>query len=146
MIRLAAGALEAIRAHARAAYPEECCGALLGRALDAGGAAREVVRAAVAENARREDRARRYLIGPEDVLRLEAEAARAGLEVVGFYHSHPDHPAEPSAFDREHAWPWYAYLIVSVRAGVPGEARAWRLASDRGAFEPEELVIVEEVA
>jgi len=144
VIRLAASALEAIRSHAQAAYPEECCGALFGRALDASGGAREAVRAAPAENARREERARRYLLGPEAVLRLEAEAARAGLEVIGFYHSHPDHPAEPSAFDREHAWPWYTYLIVPVRAGEPGAARAWRLAPDRSGFEPEELVIEEE--
>jgi len=59
--------------------------------------------------------------------------------VVGFFHSHPDHPASPSAFDLEHAWPYYSYLIVSVGRGRVADARAWRLATDRSRFEPETL-------
>ena len=61
------------------------------------------------------------------------------LAVVGFYHSHPDHPARPSDYDHRHAWPWYSYLILEVRAGVDGELRAWRLTEDRARFEEEPL-------
>jgi proteasome lid subunit RPN8/RPN11 len=64
----------------------------------------------------------------------ERAAAAAGLEIIGFFHSHPDHPARPSAFDREHAWPWYAYLIVSVEDGRAVDWRVWELQEDRSAF------------
>ncbi len=90
-------------------------------------------------NERRDERGRRYLIGPDDVVALERQAARDGLRVVGYYHSHPDAPAIPSDYDREHAWPWYIYLIVSVRDGRATEARAWRLLGDRSGFEGVEI-------
>lgn len=64
-----------------------------------------------------------------------------GLEILGFYHSHPDQPAQPSAFDREHAWPWFAYLIVAVRNGVPQEITAWTIAEDRSKFLREEMIV-----
>lgn len=112
-------------------YPEECCGALLGRAVDG---RRRVARAVPIYNGRDDERRRRYLIGPEDVLVVEDAAERAGLDVLGFYHSHPDHPAVPSRFDREHAWPWYTYIIVPVERGAPGAPRAWQLSADRGSF------------
>lgn len=134
MIRLARRALEEMRRQARAAYPRECCGALLGRA---DGDDRAVLRAVGVANADPEPR-RGYLIGPEAVRRLEAEADAAGLVVLGFYHSHPDQPAVPSARDRESAWPWYSYLIVPVSAGGAGTPRGWRF--DAGvAEEPVEV-------
>ena len=73
-----------------------------------------------------------------------AKARAAGLDVVGFFHSHPDHPARPSAFDLENAWPFYSYLIVSVERGRAADSRSWRLAEDRSAFEPETLEILPE--
>jgi Predicted metal-dependent protease of the PAD1/JAB1 superfamily len=76
----------------------------------------------------------RFLIPPEEVRAAERAAAAAGLEIIGFFHSHPDHPARPSAFDREHAWPWYAYLIVSVEDGRAVDWRVWELQEDRSAF------------
>ena len=84
-------------------------------------------------------RGNRYLITPEQILKAEREARDEGLYVVGFFHSHPAHPALPSAFDLEHAWPYYTYLIVSVERGRVADARAWRLAPDRSRFEPETL-------
>ncbi len=122
--------------HLVRAYPEEGCGVLVGRDE---GSRRVVERVIPVENARGDSRGRRYVIPPERILVAEREAREAGLDVVGFYHSHPDHPARPSAFDLEHAWPYYSYLIVSVAAGRVAEARAWRLAADRTRFEPERL-------
>jgi proteasome lid subunit RPN8/RPN11 len=123
---------------ARRGYPEEICGALLGHSTDAN--ARVVVLALPIENQRTTERTTRYLIGPDDYRAIDAEARARRLDVVGFYHSHPDHAAEPSAFDREHAWPWYAYVIVPVYDGHPRTPRAWRLADDRSHFDELEIV------
>ena len=94
-LRLPGGIAEAIRRHGEAAYPAECCGAMIGRVE---GDAKEVLRLAPAVN-RRTDDPHRYLIAPDDLRRLEREVRAAGQEIVGYYHSHPDHPARPSAFD-----------------------------------------------
>lgn len=118
-------------AHAEEAYPEEACGGLLGWP---NGDILEVVVIAPLMNSRESERRRRYLIGADDVRELERRAAAAGLQIVGYYHSHPDAPAAPSAHDREHAWPWYAYLIVSVRDGIAEDLSAWRLSDDRAQF------------
>lgn len=126
-----------IRDEAARAYPEECCGVLLGRDGEAGSELRRVLEVRPVANARQGERGRRYLIAPEALLGIEKEAREQGLDVVGFYHSHPDHRAEPSDFDREHAWPWYSYVIVPVRRGAPGMPRSWRLADDRSGFHEE---------
>jgi proteasome lid subunit RPN8/RPN11 len=87
------------------------------------------------ENAREDgERYHRFVIEPEDFMRAEAEARRMGLDVLGFYHSHPDHPAEPSDYDREHAMPFYSYVIVSVEEGTASELTSWELAADRSEF------------
>jgi proteasome lid subunit RPN8/RPN11 len=133
---LTPGHLEAMQRHASASYPEECCGFLIG---EAGAAATVVARVAPAGNEREESRHNRFLIHPEAVLAAHKEARALGLDVVGYYHSHPDHPAQPSEFDREHAWPGLSYVIVSVQAGSAAEARSWRLSDDRERFEEEEI-------
>ena len=138
MIGITEAEIRAIRTEAKTSYPEECCGALLGSVCAENG--RRVVRAVPIYNAREDERQRRYLIGPDDVEALEDAAARAGLDVLGFYHSHPDHPAVPSAFDRDHAWPWYTYVIVPVSQGKPGVPRAWQLSGDRAEFDEIELI------
>lgn len=135
-LRLDPAGLEQVHAHLARAYPEEGCGVLVGRDE---GARRVVERVVVFGNQREDSRRNRYLISPEQLLQVEREARLEGLDVVGFFHSHPDHPAFPSAFDLEHAWPYYSYLIVSVAEGRAGEARAWRLAPDRSRFEPEAI-------
>ena len=134
-LALAKRQLVVIERHAMEAYPEECCGFLLGR--DAGAGRTVVERVLPAMNERSDSRSNRFLIRPETVLAAHREAAAAGLEVVGYYHSHPDHPAEPSEFDREHAWPGLSYLIVAVDEGRPGATRSWRLADDRSGFDEE---------
>jgi proteasome lid subunit RPN8/RPN11 len=142
MLRLPGALLEQIRRHGEAAYPAECCGAMLGR-MDQDGF-KEVARLAPAVN-RRTDDPHRYLIAPDDLRRLEGEARAEGLEIVGYYHSHPDHPARPSAFDTEHAWPWYSYLIVRVDGGSGAEAASWVLDDERPLMHPESLEVLSEV-
>ncbi len=125
----------AIARHAERSYPEECCGILLGRVGEDG--VKHVSALIPVENVREAAaRARRYLIEPETVAAAERQAAAAGLDVLGFYHSHPDHPARPSEFDREHAWPFWSYVIVAVARGEPGEMTSWTL-DDARAFQPE---------
>ncbi|MFQ5779073.1 MAG: Mov34/MPN/PAD-1 family protein, partial [Terriglobia bacterium] len=108
--------LEEICQHGRRAYPNECCGALLGAP---GEDDTKEVRALLSlDNRRAGEAARtRFLVTAEDYRAAEKAARAQGLEIVGFYHSHPDHPARPSEFDREHAWPWYSYIIVRVAEG-----------------------------
>jgi proteasome lid subunit RPN8/RPN11 len=139
-LRLSEALLAEMRQQGERAYPAECCGVLGGLT----GAVREVVRLAPAAN-RRTDDPHRYLIAPYDLQRIERELNRGGLEVLGFYHSHPDHPAEPSRYDTEHAWPWYSYLIIRVNQGHAVEATSWQLADDRSAMKPESLEVFSEV-
>jgi proteasome lid subunit RPN8/RPN11 len=80
-------------------------------------------------------------VAPLDVIEADKAAEALGLDVVGWYHSHPDHPAKPSEYDREHAWPWYSYIIVSVRAGVEQEMTSWRLNDDRAGYSEETIEI-----
>ncbi|UCF21513.1 MAG: M67 family metallopeptidase [Gemmatimonadota bacterium] len=120
-----------IREHAARNHPEEACGALLGQVSRAGVTA---VHAAIPLANEGAERTRRYLIGPAAVLQLERRAEELGLKVVGYYHSHPDAPAVPSEADREHAWPWYVYLIAGTsKRGAP-QWSAWRLTGDRRRF------------
>lgn len=126
--------LQAIGRHGEATYPEECCGFLLGRAA---GETTTVERLLPVDNERQDSRHNRYVIHPETVLAAHKEARAAGADVVGYYHSHPDHPSRPSDFDREHAWPGLSYLIVSVQKGRAADARSWRLADDRERFDEE---------
>ena len=125
---------ESIARHGAATYPEECCGILLGRETDG---VRSIERLMPIDNQwDSDDRGERFLIGPRDILNAEREARRAGLDVLGFYHSHPDSPARPSEFDREHAWPWYTYLIISIENGEAGPLNGWQLRDDRSGYEP----------
>jgi len=142
---------EKVRAHGAEAYPFECCGALLGRdsAEVAGSdpakypvaAEREILALYPLINRREDSPRNRFSVTSEDVMAAEKEARRHGLDVVGWYHSHPDHPARPSQYDRDHAWPWYSYIIVSVENGVPQEMTSWRLNDDRQEFSPEGIEI-----
>ena len=135
-LRLRAATTEEIHAQLSQAYPEEGCGVMLGNVQ---GESRDVERVIVFENQREDSRHNRYLISPAQLLAAEKEARANGLEVIGFFHSHPDHPACPSAFDLEHAWPYYSYLIVSVERGKASVTQSWRLAEDRSGFEPEPI-------
>jgi len=142
---------EKIRAHGAETYPHECCGALLGRDSSGVGksgsenevpaAGREILGLFPLVNRRDDSPRNRFSVTSEDVLAAEKDAREHGLEVVGWYHSHPDHPARPSEYDRDHAWPWYSYVIVSVQGGAPQEMTSWRLNDDRQEFSLEGLEI-----
>jgi proteasome lid subunit RPN8/RPN11 len=139
-LRLSGSQIEEIRREGEQAYPAECCGVLAGRAGDV----KEVVRLVAMQN-RRTDDPHRYLISPDDLRRVEAELRSAGLEVLGCYHSHPDHPAAPSAFDTEQAWPWYSYIILRVDGGRAAELTSWILDDDRSVMRPESIDVLSEV-
>jgi len=143
---------ERIRRHGAETFPDECCGALLGR--DSGATEkispqghqavetpREVLGLFPLVNRRDDSPRNRFAVTADDVRDAEKAAGGDGLEVIGWYHSHPDHPARPSQFDREHAWPWYSYVIVSVMSGVPAEMTSWRLNDDRLDYTPEKIAI-----
>jgi proteasome lid subunit RPN8/RPN11 len=131
--------IKEIHNHGQTAYPEEAAGMLLGK-LE--GERKRVIQRLELQNSR-EDSARhnRYLLTAEDYLHAEQEAARQGLEVIGVYHSHPNHPNRPSDFDREWAMPWFSYLITNVQDGQALASRAWRLEEDRSYFIEETILV-----
>jgi proteasome lid subunit RPN8/RPN11 len=136
-----------IGAHGVETYPHECCGALLGRdetdlSSVSGKAMREVLALFPLVNRRDDSPRNRFSVTPGDVMLADKTAQAQGLEVIGWYHSHPDHPARPSQYDRDHAWPWYSYIIVSVHAEEPKEMTSWRLQDDRAEFVEEEVATV----
>jgi proteasome lid subunit RPN8/RPN11 len=138
MLLLAKNLEQQIRDHGAKDYPNECCGAMLGKDSDSSG--REVVALFPLINRRDDSPRNRFSITPQDFRDAERAAAERGLDLLGWYHSHPDHPARPSEFDREHAWPWYSYIIVSVDGGVPKDLTSWQLEDDRSKFQPEDVV------
>ncbi len=127
---LPASALRGIEAELEAAYPREACGVLLGDARDG----ERVARGWEPAPNRWPEREDRYRIDPDLLARLLAEEERGGPSVLGFYHSHPDAPPQPSETDRRLAWPWYDYLIIEVRAGRARQRRVWRLDGDGARF------------
>jgi proteasome lid subunit RPN8/RPN11 len=131
-LMLEAPVTDAIRRHGAETYPNECCGALIGRD--------GVVTATFAlPNTTEEGPRRRFLVRPDDYRQAEKQAGEAGADLLGFYHSHPDHPARPSQYDLDHAWPFFSYIIVSVQRGEPRDMTSWRLREDRSAFDQEDL-------
>ena len=131
-LALGAGVAEAIRAHGAQTYPNECCGALYGRD--------GVVTATYAlPNTTEEGPRRRFLVRPQDYRDAEKRATELKADLLGFYHSHPDHPARPSQYDLDHAWPFFSYVIVSVMAGEDKLLTSWRLKDDRSAFDEESV-------
>jgi len=130
----------AIGRHGEADYPAEACG-LVGGTVE--GDRKVAVQVVPLANQRSDSSRNRYLIDPQAFRRAEAQLARDGLEVIGVYHSHPDHPPAPSAFDQENAWPWLSYLIVAVARGRAGDLKSWVLSDDRSGF-VEEPVTIEE--
>jgi proteasome lid subunit RPN8/RPN11 len=129
---LDAGVGAAIRRHGEETFPHECCGALVGR--DG-----RVMAAVPLPNTTEEGPRRRFLVRPSDYRLAEQQASEMNGELLGFYHSHPDHPARPSQFDLDHAWPNFAYVIVSVMAGSAARMTVWFLKEDRSSFDEGEL-------
>jgi proteasome lid subunit RPN8/RPN11 len=124
---------DAIRRHGADTYPHECCGALIGR--DG-----VVTEAFALSNTTEDGPRRRFLVRPADYQQAERRASALGAELLGFYHSHPDHPARPSQYDLDHAWPHFSYVIVSVTAAGAADMTSWRLRGDRSAFDEETVI------
>jgi len=143
---LPASLLGEIRAHSVATYPEECCGFLLGPSPEPDGAEERTILAL--ERAANEfdgERRRRFLILPEEIRTLERRLEGTDRSVVGFYHSHPDHPARPSQFDQDHAWPWYTYLVLAVTASGTAALGAFELEPDSATFHEVGLTVTDDL-
>ncbi len=134
-ITIPAEAEAVMRAHAEATYPNEACGALIGTG-DGETEAWVVMRAETAPNEFDGGHANRYLVSPAFQAEAEQRALAAGLDVIGFYHSHPEDPARPSEYDRSHAWAGYAYRVYSVRAGRAVDGNTFTLDAPGGMFQP----------
>ncbi|HYU63864.1 MAG TPA: M67 family metallopeptidase [Verrucomicrobiae bacterium] len=136
-MKISRDAFEAIRSHGAEGYPQEICGIMVGPRNDRTVSGVKRARNIVVERSRD-----RYEIDPRDHIRIQREADAAGLDIVGYYHSHPDHPAQASRFDTERAWAGYVYLIVAVHQGKPVDANAFVADRDGGPFQPEPLEVV----
>jgi len=136
-LKIGAGDVGHIHDHAKESYPEECAGVLVGMDVELMKIVVDVWRA---ENTHEEERSRRFLIEPLKIKEFEERAAERDMDVLGFYHSHPDHPAEPSEYDREHAWPGWSYVIASVSAENIEDMRSWVLKGDRSGYDEEPIV------
>ena len=140
-LRVSASDLLTIYAHGRDTYPEECCGVMIGRQPENASDPVVICEVVSADNEREdESRHNRFLISPKALLAAQRSARERGMDILGYYHSHPDHPARPSEFDREHAWPGTSYMIIAVEKGRVVDARSWRLADNRSRFDEEDLV------
>jgi len=127
-----------IREFGEQEYPNECCGLLFGKINSDN--SKEITEILPISNAQNEEnRYNRFLITPKDMIKGELYARKHNVDIIGFYHSHPDHPAKPSQFDLEHAWPVYSYIITSVINGKADVMTSWLLSSNRAKFENEEI-------
>jgi len=119
----------AIEAEGIAAYPNECCGVMYGMDVTTDGSGERVVEKIepLLNAFDPTERYHRFSVDPKELMRAEETAARERRLVLGFYHSHPDHPARPSEYDRVHAWPFYSYVIVAIAERRPGAMTSWLL-------------------
>ena len=145
ILHLTGSVYRAIRAHGEQTYPHECCGALLGKSTGDGWRVEQSVSAG---NTRTDSAHNRYQIAPAELVRIERDARRQGLEIAGFYHSHPDHPAQwsPTDFAEAH-WIGCSYVITEVARGNAALTNSFRLAGDteeNKRFEPDTIVLEEE--
>ncbi len=134
--------------HAKKSYPHECCGALIGKQKsEVRSQKSEIIKNLIKsyrmENVNKDRANDRYEINPKELLKIEKETSANGLEVIGFYHSHPDHPDRPSAFDRERAWPFYSYVIISVKNGMDISVKSWTFEDEKEPFGEEEIKIID---
>ena len=135
MISISKDELERVFEHSKEAYPHECCGVLLGKGKLVKGTRRLT-------NVNEERAADRYEIDPAELLKVEKEGRGEGKSVIGFYHSHPDHPSAPSGFDRERGFAYYSYIIVAVHKGEIESQRSWTFEEDGAEFEEEDITII----
>lgn len=140
-VALATDAQSRIRSLGEAAHPDEGCGVLIGR-LD--GSRAVVLEATSGRNTNTERSRDRYLLDPADIVHADRDARQRGLDIVGFWHSHPDHPAWPSQFDTDHAWVDYVYVIVNTTSDGSGDLNGFTLADEGGPFEQVSLTVASE--
>jgi proteasome lid subunit RPN8/RPN11 len=135
-VRIPEPLVDEMRRHARETYPDECCGFLVALADSAStnDGPRTIVSVERSTNDFEGERRRRFVIRPEELRTAERSLEGTSRLIGGFYHSHPDHPARPSVFDQEHAWPWYTYLVISVTATSVPAVGAFELDADSGVF------------
>ncbi len=139
MIRIGKQLLNQIKVNGQKTYNAECCGAIFGRPENGSFNVSELLEF---NNERTDNKERRYLISPKQYMQSERIASEKKLELLGFYHSHPDHPAKPSQFDTDHAFPNFIYIIVSVQKGKAKDLTSWKLIEDRTGFEELAIDIV----
>ena len=144
VIELSQTLYQKIESEGAKAYPNECCGILFGRDVAGDGdyAIRRVVESLspVINEFEEEEQYHRFLITPQTLMKAEKEAAKEGLLVLGFYHSHPDVAAKPSEYDRQHAWPFYSYVIVSIAKGEAVDMTSWLLDDETNTFKRQNIV------
>ncbi len=133
-LRISDAALENMIKHAESTYPYECCGFFYGTEQEV----REIEVARIVDNSKEGDQRRRFEISPKDYLQAELFASKEGKTLLGVYHSHPDHPARPSAHDLKQAVPFFSYIILSVRQGKVKDLTSWQL-NDKKIFEEEPI-------
>ena len=133
--------IDEFQTHGEKEFPHECCGFSLGHFKINESYGLEYL---AAPNIKEENRERRFLIDPQAYQKAEDEADNKGLSIISIVHSHPDHPHEPSDFDRDHAWPGFSYIIISVQKGTAISYRSWQLNQNREQFIKENIQIVEE--
>jgi proteasome lid subunit RPN8/RPN11 len=133
-----------IRDQGVAAYPNECCGIIFGRDVTTDGVTRRVVESLepVPNEFEAGEQYHRFLITPAALMKAE-KACTGGLMVLGFYHSHPDHPARPSEYDREHGWPFYSYVIVAIAQRMPTLMTCWVLDEQTEQFKEQRISVTQ---
>jgi proteasome lid subunit RPN8/RPN11 len=139
---LAAEFYTKIESEGAAAYPNECCGILYGRDVNEGGMMRRLVEKVepVSNDFEAGEQYHRFSITPQTLMKAEKTAGEEGRLVLGFYHSHPDHPARPSEYDLAHAWPFYSYVIVAIEQGEAGAMTSWVLDEETNRFRQQEII------
>ncbi|MHA2249049.1 MAG: Mov34/MPN/PAD-1 family protein [Candidatus Kariarchaeaceae archaeon] len=140
MLNISNEEIEKIKAHGEETFPEECCGVIIANTNNL----QYIIESRPMRNTNAGSRNTRYNIDPLDLIKLEDELDRKNQTMLGIYHSHPNHPAKPSKFDLEHAWPNLSYIVLSVKDGKSIECTAWRLDKTRTSFEEESINICEE--
>jgi proteasome lid subunit RPN8/RPN11 len=137
MIRIEPAPWEAMLAHARRTYPNECCGAMLGTS---DGESKSVREAIALENAYQGAQAARYELRPEDLMAADKAARSRGMDLIGIYHSHPDCDAYFSTTDLQNSCPWYSFVVLSIRKGEFDHANSWLPNAEQTAAAKEELI------
>lgn len=141
-IKILKNVFDQIRSHAEETYPEECCGLLIGP----GDGEKKVIDSVKMTNAYAGPKNDRYHINPLELFKADRGVAQKGLAITGIYHSHPDYPAKLSAYDLEHSFPWYSYIIVSVPNGKAGEVKSWVPDDERTTTSEEKVEVISEAS